>query len=804
MRDTRPDSHNEPARRRFLRHTATAGGALGALSMFPPAIRQALAIPADRRTGTIDDVAHIVVLMQENRSFDHYFGTMPGVRGFADRFPIPVRDAPGLRRKTVWLQRGAPAPLPQGQTAPVFPAPSNGRPWPLPPADGPVVAPFHLDTERQFELMRVEGTPHSWWDAQFAWDHGRMNWWTRDKQDHSMGHYAEQDLPFQWAMANAFTLCDAYHCSFQGGTNTNRLFQWTGTNDPHGLGNGPAIYNDYDDFPADPGNNGGYTWLTYTEMLERAGVSWQVYQNMDDNFTDNPLAGFQSFRAAHAGAIDANGASASLRERGVSTRDLDMLRQDVQNGTLPQVSFIVATAAGSEHPGPSSPAQGADYTARVLDALTSNPAVWSRCVLFVNFDENDGFFDHVPPPAVPSIVGTRNRRRGHDGTRQDDALMYAGDSTVSTDGEYHRILLAYHQEPRERSLLGNPYGLGPRVPMYVISPWSRGGWVNSEVADHTSVIRFIERRFGVVNPLISPWRRAVCGDLTSAFNFADPDDSEFFARLPATLAQAERARALPRRTTPVTPSQVVAPVQGGGVRPSRALGYAMHVTASPVRSGRDRGHDRDRERRDRDHDRDRGSDDHARGHGGIALTFHNTGSLGVVFHVYDRLDLDAVPRRYTVEPGLQLAGRWDGDDEGRHDLWVLGPNGFHRHFTGRFNGSASEQEHRTGPEIIVTDERDSCTLVIRLCNHGSDPCDLVLTPNAYFDERAGDRRTVVAGGEETIRRSLETSSGWYDFSVTSASHPGFSRRFAGRLETGRDSISDPAMEGPAVLDQWDA
>ena len=74
------------------------------------------------------------------------------------------------------------------------------------------------------------------------------------------------------------------------------------------------------------------------------------------------------------------------------------------NGSLPQVSWIVATAEGSEHPGPSSPAQGADYTSKVLDALTANPDVWSKTVLIINFDENDGFFDHVPPPAAPSYA----------------------------------------------------------------------------------------------------------------------------------------------------------------------------------------------------------------------------------------------------------------------------------------------------------------------------------------------------------------------------------------------------------------
>ena len=491
----------ESNRRGFLRAIGTAAGATAAMTTFPPAIARALSINAARRAGTIEDVKHIVILTQENRSFDHYFGTLNGVRGFADRFPIPVANAPGISGKNVWYQPNAVA----GSTP-------------------PVLAPFHLDTVANFPLMRVNGTPHGWIDAQVAWDHGRMNNWPLAKRNHSMGHYAQADLPFQWAMANAFTLCDAYHCASQTGTNPNRLFLFTGTNDPLARGNGPATYNDYDWFDGDNGD-GGYTWTTYPERLEAAGISWQVYEDMADNYTDNPLAGFQTFRAAW---YQKPGYSESLRQRGVSTRHLDLLKVDVLNDKLPSVSWIVAPSKDSEHPSPSSPAQGADYTARLLDALTANPEVWAKTVLIINFDENDGFFDHVPPPAAPSKLGQSG---------------LAGASTVDTTGEYHTVMLpydGYYNDPNEVALMQRPYGMGPRVPMYVLSPWSRGGWVNSQVFDHTSVIRFIEARFGVMEPNISAWRRAVAGDLTSTLNFADPNDTAFFASLPATLALANR------------------------------------------------------------------------------------------------------------------------------------------------------------------------------------------------------------------------------------------------------------------------
>src|SRR3990167_57241 len=255
-----------------------------------PSLARALSIAPKVRTGTIQDVEHVVILMQENRSFDHYFGALNGVRGFADRFPIPV--APN---RTVWTQM-------DGKRA---------------------LSPFPLNTAEAFALMRMEGTPHFWPDAQAAWDQGRMANWPRAKTPRSMAYYGPGDLPFQYALADAFTVCDAYHCSVQTGTNTNRLFLWTGTNDPTGQGGGPAIGNSRDSLPQDGGAKDSYHWTTYVERLEAAGISWRVYQDMADNFSDNPLAGFKAFRDAHASVP---GSNAVLAERGLSTRALDGLK----------------------------------------------------------------------------------------------------------------------------------------------------------------------------------------------------------------------------------------------------------------------------------------------------------------------------------------------------------------------------------------------------------------------------------------------------------------------------------------------
>ena len=588
-------------------------------SSLPASIRQALAIPANNRTGTIKDVEHVVILMQENRSFDHYFGTFPGVRGFSDRFTIPQTG-----QREVWEQQG------------------KGR----------LVMPYHLDSSKG-NAQRVSGTPHSWADAHSAWGEGRISAWPTYKTNTSMGYYREQELPFQFALANTFTLCDAYHCSVHAGTNPNRLFLWTGSNGASAA-KVAAVVNEWDG----PGPvNVGYSWKTYPERLEEQGVSWKVYQHLPDNFGDNPLAGFRQYRAASVQVgnpaqppkdfnafvpySDGLNAVAPLYKGNGNTlpassgSNLETIiggfRNDVQAGKLPQVSWIVAPAAYSEHPGPSSPVQGGWFTQEILLALTSNPEVWSKTVLLVTYDENDGFFDHMPSPSAPS--------RRKDGS-------FAGKSTLGFDSELftHPAPAGSTQQPLPD---GGVYGPGPRVPMLVLSPWSRGGWVNSQVFDHTSVLQFLEKRFGVREPNISAWRRAVCGDLTSAFNFADPNHETLPALQTTTRQAADSLRQRQEKLLPVplpSAGQQLAPQQQRLARPSRALPYRLHVDSQ--------------------------ADPKART---LSLSLQNTGEQGAVLHVYDGLHLSEIPRRYTVEAGKALQDSWPVVE--RYQLWVLGPNG---------------------------------------------------------------------------------------------------------------------------------
>jgi phospholipase C len=689
----------------------------GAASVLAASIARAAAIDADVRTGTLADVEHVVILMQENRSFDHYFGAMNGVRGFADRFPIPLADAPNASGRTVWTQVNRPE-----------------RP------DGPaLISPFPLNTAANFAHMRIEGTPHNWADAQTAWDEGRMGAWPVSKTERSMGYYRREDIPFQYALADAFTLCDAYHASIHCGTNSNRLFLWTGTNDPGGRAGGPSISNSHDSLVGHGGRPDSYRWTTYVERLQAAGVGWRIYQDMADNFSDNPTAGFKSFRDS----LDRlPGSDPLLAELGLSTRALDGLKADVQTGQLPKVSYIVAPSFDSEHPGPSSPAQGADYTARVLDALTADPRVWSRTVLLVMYDENDGFFDHVPPPAPPSVVAGES----------------AGGSSVDTAGEYHLVTTPSEAGAERPELMGRPYGLGPRVPLLVISPWSRGGWVNSQVFDHTSVIRFLEARFGVAEPNISPWRRAVCGDLTSAFDFKSPNNSSVVGSFPGTRELAAMAAALHGKVKPPAPAAPDAPMQQGGTRPSRALPYVLGV--SEIEGG------------------------------SFGLRFHNDGDAGAVFHVYDRRHLDRVPCRFTLGPRTMIDGVWDAGD---YDLWVLGPNGFHRHFIGNTDQSPLS--------TIVSLHAQGGRLEIALRNKSIHSIDVSIMPGAYPAMLASWSPRIAPG--QGVRRewSLSRTAGWYDLTIRVAGAGTYLRRLAGRLETGRHSVTDPAMAGAAGMKQ---
>ncbi|PWR22813.1 phosphocholine-specific phospholipase C [Zavarzinia aquatilis] len=711
-------------RRDFLKSAAALGGTAAAATVFPDTIRKALAIDAANGTKSIKDVQHIVVLMQENRAFDHYFGTFPGVRGFGDRFTIPRADG-----RTVFHQW-------------------NGE---------RTILPYHLNSKKG-NAQRVTGTPHTWPDAQAVWNHGRITDWPLHKENQSMGYYKEAEVGFQFALANAFTLCDNYHCATHTGTFPNRVYHWTGTNGPTGTGNAVVI-NEMDNFGS---KSKGYAWKTYPERLQEAGVTWKVYQNLPDNFGDNPLAGFRQYRAAHEAMgntplglpwipyVEAMDAKQPLYKGVGNTMPLGgllgQLELDVKNGKLPQVSWIVAPTLYSEHPAVSSPVQGAWYVQQALEILTADPEVWSKTVLIVNFDENDGFFDHVPSPTVFS--------RNEDGTAAGGTTM--AENLLGSEYFTHPAIEGATSQPAPD---GRPYGPGPRVPCFVISPWSRGGWVASETFDHTSVLRFIEARFGVAESNISPYRRAIIGDLTSCFDFVNPNTSvpTLPTRSKISADSIRVAQALRLQVKIPAEADQTVPEQDIGIRPSRPLPYELHIEATA------------------------GSDS-------IRLRFRNTGTVGAVYHVYDRLHLDRIPHRYMVEAGKVLAATWDlKADGGAYDLWVLGPNGYHRHFTGN---TVVASTAKAAPEVTASYDKTNQRLNLTLANNGARTCTFKVTANAY--EKLEQEVRVAAGASKPLRLSLADQGNWYDYTVTVTGLDGFSRRLAGRLETGKPSISDPA------------
>lgn len=691
-------------RREFLKLLSTAAAA----AAFPAPISRALALPANNRTGTINDVEHVVFMMQENRSFDHYFGTLRGVRGFGD--PRAVK-------------------LPTGKSVFHQPDPNN--------SDG-YVLPFRPDAPN-LGLQFLEDTPHDWTGTHDAWNGGAYDQWVPQKGTTSMAHLTRQDIPFHYALADAFTVCDAYHCSLLGPTDPNRYHMWTGWVGNDGSGGGPVIDN----------AELGYGWSTYPERLEQAGISWKIYQDAGDgldaadfwgwtsnayigNYGDNSLLYFFQYQNALEGSPLAEKARTGtniLKSGGL----FDIFRNDVLNNQLPQISWIVAPEAYTEH-GNWPANYGAWYVSQMLDALTANPEVWSKTVFFYMFDENDGFFDHIVPPTPP-----RSRAEGL--------------STVGTTNELFKG--APPNYPLSRFPAG-PYGLGVRVPMIVISPWTKGGWVDSEVSDHTSLIRFLERRFGVLEPNITPWRRAVVGDLTSAFNFASPNDA--VVQLPSTASyqppepNVVAGVRFPDYVPTPPPSQAL-PQQEPGTRPARALPYKLHVDGEVNASS-------------------------------IQLFFRNTGNAAAVFQVRSG-DEHAGPWTYTVGAGDEASDNLAATGRS-YDLSVSGPNGFLRTFVGSLGADSAKLTVKTSYDGT------SGGIAVVMQNRGSSAETV-----SVFDAYSGKTQTsmVPPQGSATFVSPLEESFGWYDFSVKVGSDPGFLRQLAGHVETGRPSVTDPAIAG---------
>ena len=692
-------------RRQLLGAGAALGTSAAFVSFLPPSLRAAAAA-APPTPGGLRAIKHVVVLMQENRSFDHLFGTLRGVIGFGDRTAIRRRDG-----------------------SPIFRQPRDG---------GGYVLPFGIREAAEREdqdVQYVASLPHGWPDGQAAWNGGWFDGWVPAKGAATMAYYDRADVPFHYELADTFTVCDQYFASVPSSTSPNRNYLVSGYTGYEPGTHERAVTN----AAYDEDHHPGYDWVTYAERLERAGVSWKVYQEWD-NFGDNNLEFFASFKAIMAEALapvdggihknltsfygslwdkpageqdallaqlDASVAKLSPRERSLFERGLRRSRPetlaanfaaDVAVDNLPAVTYLVPSAADSEHPGASSPIQSAHITYDILDALASNPDVWAKTAVFLTYDEFDGYFDHVAPPVA----------------------------SVDVHDEYYD---------------GGPVGMGARVPMIVVSPWTVGGFACSEVFDHSSITQFLEKWTGVRSPVISHWRRTAAGDLMSAFDFAHEAD------LP-TIDQPGPVPPFTERWAPDPPEDQQQPAQEPGSRLARPIKYRpeAHAILDGARLSvvlRDRGDDSSH----------------------FAIYSYD-GSMDRPIH----LDV-----RARDEQVLPLGGT-------TYDVVVTSPNRFRRDFAGSTTGSAAR--------LTVSSHQidDDQTLEIRLRNDSGAPIEATLTVLAYG---SADPRTIVVppSRQRAIAWSADAAHGWYDLEITVAADATFRRRITGHLENGKPSVT---------------
>jgi phospholipase C len=832
-------------RRDFIKRAAQLAAGTSLASVLLPSIEKAAAISPAEGT-TFLDAEHVVILMQENRSFDHCFGTLRGVRGFGDPRAITLPN-----QNPVWLQENA---------------------------AGDTYAPFRLDIQRT-NATWLGSLPHSWPDQNDAKNGGDHDKWLIAKpigREHpaglplTMGYFTREDLPFYYALADAFTICDQHFCSSLTGTTPNRLYLWTGTIREHPKAGSPAnVRNENVDygFPA--------RWTTFPERLEDAGVSWKIYQNelsidsgLSDeedawltNFTDNPIEWFPQFAAEFAQSHRAHIATLSVSlpqriealekqmeianageertriaqdlktardllpkvtsehqklsntsldqlaertqtlhrkafainsgdpdyrqlttlryEDGTVTRELQLpkgdilhhFREDVNNGKLPAVSWIVAPEKFSDHPG--APWYGAWYVAEVMNILTHNPDVWKKTIFILTYDENDGLFDHIPPFGAP------------DPNRPETGAVSAG---IDVGVEYVALEQDLAREPVAKAR-GGSIGLGFRVPLIVASPWSRGGAVCSQVFDHTSVVQLLERfashKSGrqVRETNITEWRRTVCGDLTSVFQSGDEKTHPLpfpqkdavierihnakFKNLPAYQALSESEIRQARQNWRSAPWM---PRQEPGVRPARALPYELYAEG---RLSADR---RSIQltlaaRRDRFGDQ----------------------AAGAPFHVYAPKQYmhNGQPNRtrwYAVKPGQSLQDGWHlaGFSDGTYRLRVCGPNGFLVELAG------GENDPLLQVEASCLSNSPTAQLTLSLMNKEPDIAHTALiTHNAYG--LPSEKKVIRSGRLATIALELEHTHGWYDVTIRVEGAAQFERRYAGHVETDRPSFSDPQI-----------
>ena len=615
------------------------------------------------------------------------------------------------------------------------------------------------------------------------WANGSMDAWnTARGPGMGMAHFNRSDLPYYYALADAFTIGDQYFQSTFTATTPNRMHLFSGSN---GLSVnatcGPCPILD------DSEPKTGINWTTMGEVLEAANVSWKVYMGQD-NFDDNGFAWFENYRNAKPGSPLYDKGMARIGKPGELYAFVDKLAEDVANDALPQVSWLVGPMTLSEHAS-NHPQSGEDLTHRIVSVFADpkNRDVYAKTALILNYDEGGQFFDHHWPPTPPTGTVTG---------------LNDGKSTVTVRGEV--TTSTQHGVPA-----GHPIGMGFRVPFMVVSPWTRGGYVYSEVADHTSVCKFVEKRFGVHLPTISPWRRAVAGDLMGAFDFEHPDLS-WPASFPVTKNNvAVSHEQCIDNPPPEVPAKQGMPHQEPGTRPARALPYRFEVTDAVAGPGASQGRGRGRS----------GTSGSSGSSGAVTVRIANKGIAGAAFIVFDRAQ-GTRPRKYAVEAGKALADTWELNAlaRGAYNLSLHGPNGFVRRFAGTAPPppAASTSTRRAlltaslgyAFDARARDDADTAAVLqlgVTTTGGGggaAQRCTFVVTDDAYG---AGPWEVQSGGPHAPYVRTVAhrvpvgAHGNWYALTVTAPGcDPSFSRSFMGHVETGRATTSDPAIAAAAA------
>jgi phospholipase C len=845
-------------RRDFLKKAIMLSGATGLSYVFPESIQRAMAINPEKGS-TYLDAEHIVILMQENRSFDHCFGTMKGVRGFNDPRAIRLPN-----KNLVWMQTNEAE---------------------------ETYCPFRFDI-RNTKATWMGSTPHSRGSQVDAWNVGKYDNWlpskrVRDKRYSNipltMGYYTREDIPFYYAMADAFTVCDQNFCSAMTSTNPNRLFFWTGTVKEEPTKDARAIMRNLSN-----DRWGVLKFDTFPERLEANGISWKFYQNAIDcgggftgderawlaNFGCNPLEWFANYNVKFSkryieslqkqvvslpaeiknledkiasGALSGDALTKAqaaiakkkevlvkanndlsgytqevynqlsqreknLFERAFSENSNDpdyhylttlvyddngekreakvpkgdvlyQFRKDVESGQLPAVSWLAGAQNLSDHP--SAPWYGCLYVSEILNILTQNPEVWKKTIFLVTFDENDGYFDHVLPFVAPNPLNPATGKCS---------------PGINTAVEYVQLENELKEGIPKREARGGPIGLGFRVPMIIASPWSRGGQVCSQVFDHTSALQFMEdffkKKYGkdVKEKNISGWRRTVTGNLTAAFNsykddktnsisyldknpFIEKIYSAKFKKEPLDFKQLSQQEIKHINEDPASSSLL--PEQEKGVKVACALPYQLY--ADGLLSN------------------DKKNVELILAAKNEIFGEHSSGSpfnvLIPVKYVNSEGSFENVgSRSYAVTAGHSLAESFpvSAFENGKYHLCVYGPNGFFR----ELSGSLEDPEL----EIVCEYERPD-KLVKKLSGNISLKFSSRQPAKSYeieirdhgYKNKPIKKRELINGDGYTIILNLKKSFGWYDFSVFVKGYDNFERRYAGHVETGKASYTDPFM-----------